>query len=102
MDRHISSLPDMVSPCKLAALVGRIEHMTRAFFITLCGAVFLVYARAQTVEEGKRQYLARCVSCHGEDGSGGGHGPNIVDVRRPRATTKEAVRDLIRKGIPGA
>src|SRR5439155_25373285 len=30
------------------------------------------------------------------------HGHNIVDVRRPRATTKEAVRDLIRKGIPGA
>ena len=38
--------------------------------------------------------------CHGEDGTGGGHGPNIVDVRRPRATSKNEVRDLILKGIP--
>jgi alcohol dehydrogenase (cytochrome c) len=56
--------------------------------------------RAQTMEPGKRQYQARCVGCHGEDGAGGGHGPSIVDVRRPRATTREAVREVIRKGIP--
>src|SRR6478672_10087209 len=58
------------------------------------------YAAAQSLDAGKRQYQARCVGCHGEDGSGGGHGPNIVDVRRPRATTLEAVRALIIKGIP--
>src|SRR5437868_4431803 len=70
----------------------------RTFLIIFCGALLLTGANGQT---GKAQYQARCVGCHGEDGSGGGHGPNIVDVRRPRATTKEAVRDLIRKGIPG-
>src|SRR6202042_1140813 len=43
---------------------------------------------------------ARCVGCHGADGTGGGHGPNIVDVRQPRATSREAVRNLILKGIP--
>ena len=57
-------------------------------------------AGAQTADAGKRQYRARCVGCHGEDGSGGGHGPNIVDVRRPRGTSVEAVRTLILKGIP--
>jgi mono/diheme cytochrome c family protein len=40
----------------------------------------------------------RC--CHGDDGTGGGHGPNIIDIRQPRATSAEAVRELIRKGIP--
>jgi hypothetical protein len=50
--------------------------------------------------DGKRPYRARCSSCHGDDGSGGGHGPNIVDVRPSRATSKEAVISLILKGIP--
>jgi alcohol dehydrogenase (cytochrome c) len=52
------------------------------------------------VTSGKRAYEARCVGCHGEDGTGGGHGPAIVNVARPRATTKAAVVDLIHKGIP--
>ena len=57
---------------------------------------------AQTLEAGKKQYETRCVGCHGSDGAGGGHGPSILDIRRPRAATKEALRELIRKGIPDA
>lgn len=64
------------------------------------GALLLSTAGAQPADPGKRQYEARCVGCHGADGSGGGHGPAIVDVRRPRASSAEAVRDLILKGIP--
>jgi PQQ-dependent dehydrogenase (methanol/ethanol family) len=63
-------------------------------------AFFANQASTQTAADGQRPYQARCVGCHGEDGSGGGHGPNIVDVRRPRATSKDEVRDLILKGIP--
>src|SRR5947199_8590125 len=66
-------------------------------------AIGLVFAaglvRAQA-DAGKRQYQALCVGCHGEDGSGGGHGPGFLDVRRPRATSQDAVRNLILKGIP--
>jgi len=58
------------------------------------------HADAQQADVGKLQYQARCAGCHGDDGTGGGHGPNIVDVRRPRATTLEAVRGVILKGIP--
>ncbi len=57
-------------------------------------------ARAQTLEVGKPAYEARCVGCHGSDGAGGAHGPGIVDIREPRAATRQALRDLIRTGIP--
>src|SRR5260370_3777141 len=73
-----------------------IRITTLAFLITL----FMSQAAGQTMEAGKRQFLAGCVTCHGEDGSGGGQGPNIVDVQRPRATSQESVRNLILKGIP--
>jgi mono/diheme cytochrome c family protein len=74
--------------------------MIRISTIAACIAVLCKLAIAQAPDAGRRTYQARCVGCHGEDGTGGGHGPNIVDVRRPRATSKDEVRDLILKGIP--
>jgi PQQ-dependent dehydrogenase (methanol/ethanol family) len=68
--------------------------------IVILTALFLAHAGAQTIEPGKKQYQARCVGCHGDDGTGGGHGPGIVGANANRAATKEAVRDVIRKGIP--
>jgi len=64
------------------------------------GIAFAVGLASAQSDDGKRQYQALCVGCHGEDGSGGGHGPSFLDVRQPRASTREAVRDLILKGIP--
>ena len=66
----------------------------------MCVALFWNQASAQTPADGRRPYQTRCAGCHGEDGTGGGHGPGIVDVRRPRAASKNEVRDLILKGIP--
>src|SRR5260370_40179664 len=74
--------------------------MTGIFTLAICLAAPVNYAAAQTAEVGKRPYQARCVGCHGEDGTDGGHRPSIVDVRRSRATSLEAVRGLILKGIP--
>ncbi|HKE29294.1 MAG TPA: PQQ-binding-like beta-propeller repeat protein [Bryobacteraceae bacterium] len=76
--------------------------MTRKSHLLVCAALLMSIARAQNADSGKRQYEARCVGCHGLDGRGGGQGPGIVDVRRPRAGTLEAVRDVILKGIPDA
>src|SRR5437867_789739 len=67
--------------------------------LAICLVICAIPCQAQ-MEIGKRQYQALCVSCHGEDGGGGGHGPSFLDVRRPRGTSREAVRNLILKGIP--
>ena len=74
--------------------------MVRIANLAVCLVVLLNHVAAQAAGDGQRQYQARCSGCHGDDGSGGGHGPGIVDVRRPRATSKDAVIGLILKGIP--
>lgn len=63
-------------------------------------ATVILAVRAQT-PDGKRGYEVRCAACHGLDGTGGGHGPAIVDVPRPRANSLQAVRGVILKGIAG-
>lgn len=66
-------------------------------------SIGLILARADAqaaVDSGQRQYEARCIGCHGADGSGGGHGPAIVDIPNQRATTLDSVRNVILKGIP--
>jgi PQQ-dependent dehydrogenase (methanol/ethanol family) len=74
--------------------------MTRIVVIAVSMTFLGDFANAQTTVSGKQLYQSRCVGCHGEDGLGGGHGPNIVELARPRATSKAAVRDVIVKGIP--
>ena len=54
----------------------------------------------QSGDAGRAAYEARCVGCHGADGTGGGHGPGFVDLRRPRAATRTALKALIGQGIP--
>lgn len=61
----------------------------------LAAALALGTAFAQA-PAGKSEYLSRCAGCHGEDGSGGGHGPGILK----NSQSRDAVAELIRKGIP--
>jgi alcohol dehydrogenase (cytochrome c) len=68
--------------------------------LIICIALFAADSRAQTIDAGRKPFQARCAGCHGEDGTGGARGVNIVDIRQPRATSEEAVRDVIRNGIP--
>jgi putative heme-binding domain-containing protein len=77
-----------------------IRQMTRLYALAVFVAVLLAGARAQTTDAGRQAFLAHCVGCHGDNGTGGGHGPDIVNVAQPRGTSKDAVRDLILKGIP--
>lgn len=54
----------------------------------------------QTILAGKKQFEAHCAGCHGVDGKGGEHGPNIVEARYPRTRLPEGFREIIRNGIP--
>jgi putative heme-binding domain-containing protein len=71
----------------------------RLVFPLVLSLTFLIPANAQTADAGRKGFLAHCVGCHGDDGTGGGRGPNIVDIPMPRGVSKEAVRDLILNGI---
>src|SRR3982751_997110 len=65
--------------------------------------VTIFIALGASAQDGKQQYQARCAGCHGDDGTGGGHGPTIVETARPlRAPTREAIRNLILNGTPDA
>src|SRR5262249_28556539 len=76
--------------------------MKRTYILLMCAAMSLFSASAQTTAPGKRQFEDRCAGCHGADGNGGGHGPAIVDMKRPRTSTREDIMGVIRKGIPEA
>ena len=69
------------------------------FAAALCGS--LTSAARQPLDAGKKVYEAHCARCHGLDGGGGLAGPGFVEVRRPRAATDAALRELIRNGITG-
>ncbi len=75
-------------------ILPRFVHGVAAVFVVM------VIASAQTPDAGRKAFEARCVGCHGSDGTGGGHGPDIVDLRQPRAQSAKALRDLIRTGVP--
>jgi alcohol dehydrogenase (cytochrome c) len=82
-----------------------VKRLRREFTPLAIGIVVLGSTRfvdAQSLDAGRKGYEARCVSCHGTDGTGGGHGPGFADVSKPRAATPRALRDLIRRGIPEA
>ena len=66
----------------------------------LIGVVFATLPLAADIDTGKRLFEGRCAACHGADGAGGERGPNIVDARRGRVRSKDALREVIRKGVP--
>lgn len=49
---------------------------------------------------GRRVYVTHCASCHGPEGEGG-RGPTLAQPRLVRAQDDDALRRIIRQGIPG-
>jgi PQQ-dependent dehydrogenase (methanol/ethanol family) len=73
--------------------------MTRTFALAVCLPMLSLPVTAQSPGNSQRQYQERCSGCHGDDGTGGGHGPTIVNLQNPRAASRAAVRDVILKGL---
>jgi cytochrome c oxidase cbb3-type subunit 3 len=75
----------------------------RAFgSLTLIFAFSALRLNAQSADDlvkGKQLFLGMCSRCHGL-GGGGGEGPNLNRPVLTRANTDEALRTIIRDGIP--
>jgi PQQ-dependent dehydrogenase (methanol/ethanol family) len=57
---------------------------------------------ADSLAAGRQRFEAQCGACHGADGMGGERAPAIGSVDRARLRSDDAVRSLIRGGIPDA
>ena len=62
----------------------------------------LVFTTGDAVRAGRLQFETRCGGCHGADGMGGERAPAIGSGDRARLRSEDAVRELIRNGIPDA
>lgn len=60
--------------------------------------------RAQSAKnnEGALLFSQNCASCHGSDGAGGEHAPNIASRHEVVAATDAQLKDTVGKGIPEA
>ncbi len=83
--------------CKLNLLRLRFEF-------TLCATVMLLAAcemRGQTAVAGQQTFSA-CAACHGLDGRGGEHAPDIATEQTVQRMQDDAILTIIRNGIPAA
>lgn len=72
--------------------------------IPLCVAPFL--ANGQTADPGQQVFSNVCASCHGLDGQGGEHAPNIATNPEIQRMTDREITGIVRygiqnKGMPG-
>ncbi len=74
--------------------------MQRYFALLLIALFCAMPARLQQIDAGRRQFAARCASCHGADGAGGEFGPSILDIRRAGPAASRSIRNIITEGIP--
>ncbi|HUI78024.1 MAG TPA: c-type cytochrome, partial [Bryobacteraceae bacterium] len=74
--------------------------MQRYFVVLVAMLVCAYRASAQQIDVGRRQFAARCASCHGADGAGGEFGPSILDIRRSGPAASRSIRNIITEGVP--
>ena len=61
-----------------------------------------VHSRPQPELRGKNVFEAKCATCHGLDGLGGEHAPDIVRRLAMRTISDQTLLDVIHEGIPEA
>ena len=74
--------------------------MQRDFVVLAAALLCAASAIGQQIDVGRRQFAARCASCHGADGAGGEFGPSILEVRRTGPAASRSIRNIITGGVP--
>jgi cytochrome c oxidase cbb3-type subunit 3 len=93
--------------------IARRAVITKIVFALICfGAISTVLGQNSNSDEstpgpqpearGKNVFEAKCATCHGLDGLGGEHAPDIVRRLAMRTLSDEALLDLIHEGITEA
>jgi cytochrome c oxidase cbb3-type subunit III len=57
-------------------------------------------AVASTTAQGRREFVKYCSGCHGLDGRGGEHAPDIATSPTSRQLARDALFKIVRDGIP--
>lgn len=74
----------------------------RPYFLSalLFAAVLPLAYAEDRLAAGAALFRSNCAFCHGPDGSGG-RGPSLISARIVRNTTDEAMKGIVKNGIPG-
>jgi cytochrome c oxidase cbb3-type subunit III len=78
---------------------------TRTYLGIFCCLTLLagtLRAQSSRKNEGALLFSQNCASCHGSDGGGGEHAPNIASRHEVVAATDAQLKDTVGKGIPEA
>lgn len=76
------------------------SRVERYSLVVIAAFVCALPVSAQQIDMGRRQFAARCASCHGTDGAGGEFGPSILDIRRTGPAANRSIRNIITEGVP--
>jgi cytochrome c oxidase cbb3-type subunit III len=58
-------------------------------------------AGSNSTVAGKQVFVTTCAACHGLDGAGGEHGPDIAHRQEIQHLTDKALLQIVRNGVPG-
>jgi len=70
--------------------------------MTCVAALTATLLKAQDTQAGQTLYQSNCAGCHGLDGRGGEHAPDIATSAKVRQLTAEDLIRIIRNGISGS
>jgi putative heme-binding domain-containing protein len=82
--------------CCLALLAGQIAPAQESSTVLINP-----FQSEADVARGEKAFQTQCASCHGRDGRGGAAGPDLSTGEFKRASSDEALYQIISKGIPG-
>jgi cytochrome c oxidase cbb3-type subunit III len=88
--------------------VGKLRNRPAAWGLVLLFLVVAVHLKAQTPpspsspQAGQPLFSSTCAGCHGLDGRGGEHAPNIATSARIQNLADADILHIIHDGIPGS